>query len=309
MPELKRLIKRLLFSSVPADWSVCAVSVDWQGEPLVLLQEGKPNHPGRDADLNATLQWLNTPPKRHHLIYWDDAAAHQVTFENPMGLLTTSHVQRFGNGWLIAEGRGGLARVFDRHGKLIRTLDLGDAIEHVNTTADGHIWVGYFDEGVYGRGIGSEGLVCFDSGGVPIFRYTEFAKKHKLPFISDCYALNVVGSSAYVSYYTDFPLVWLNDFQLQRLWNDFGPNKAIAIRPDQFVIFPAYQKPYLTVRSYDSADVIVWELVTPEGRHLSKLAGGPPETTTSGRHLPFQCVARDNRLYVYDDIGVYELPQ
>ena len=29
----------------------------------------------------------------------------------------------------------------------------------------GQIWVGYFDEGVDGGGIGTEGLVCFDSNG------------------------------------------------------------------------------------------------------------------------------------------------
>jgi hypothetical protein len=308
MPEVKRLVTRLLFSSLPADWSLCAVSIDWQGEPLILLQEGKPPRPAHDAGIDATIRWLNTPPKRHHLIRWENASVNQLTFENPTGLTITNHVQPFGDGWLIAEGRGGLARVFDKQKNLVRTVDLGDAIEHINTTPDGHIWVGYFDEGVFGRGIGREGLICFDSAGTPVFRYADFAKKHNLPFIDDCYTLNVVGSSAYVSYYTDFPLVCLTDFQLRRVWDDFGPNKAIAIRSDHFVVFPVYHKPYLTVRSFDSPDLIVWELVTSEGRQLSKLAGGPPETTTTGWYVSFQCVARDNRLYVYDDIGVYELP-
>ena len=47
----------------------------------------------------------------------------------------------------------------------------------------------------------------------------EFARKHELPFIDDCYSLKVVGTSVYVSYYSDFPLVWLVDFQLQRVWD------------------------------------------------------------------------------------------
>jgi|GEM_PF-1644992 len=308
MPELKHLVQRFLFSSVAADWQFCAVSVDWHGEPLVLFQEGKPSRPNRDADMDARLRWLNAPPKKHHLIYWRNGSVGQVTFDNPTGLLSTSHVQPLGEGWLVAESNGGLARVFDSRGNLDRKLDLGDAIEHVNTTPDGNIWVDYFDEGVYGRGIGSEGLVCFDPRGTPVLRYMEFAKQHGLPFISDCYTLNVVGPSVYVSYYTDFPLVWIRDFQLQRVWNDFGANKAVAIRPEQFITFPVYDKPFLTVRSFESSDSMVWELVAPDGRHLSTLAGGPPETTSTGWYVPFQCVARDSRLYVYDNIGLYELP-
>ena len=80
-----------------------------------------------------------------------------------------------------------------------RTLDLGDASKHLQTTPEGQIWVGYFDEGVYGGGIGSEGLVCFDSNGTSIFKYAEFAKQHGLPFIDDCYTLNVVGAAVWVS--------------------------------------------------------------------------------------------------------------
>ncbi len=308
MQEAKRLITRFVFSSVPADWELCTVSVDWNGEPLLLFQEGRPPRPTREAGIDAFVRWANTPPKRHHLIYWDGAANARVAFDNPQGLLTTSRIQRFGDGWLIVEGRGGLARIFDKHQNVIRTIDLGDAIKHVSTTADGHIWVGYFDEGVFGGGIGQEGLVCFDSAGTPAFRYAEFARKHELPFIDDCYSLNVVGTSVYVSYYSDFPLVWLTNFQLQRVWRDFGANKAIAIRSDQFVIFPAYHKPHLTVRSFDSSDTTVWNLVTSEGRSLSVLAGGPPDTTPTGWYVPFQCVARNNRLYVYDQLGLYELP-
>jgi hypothetical protein len=308
MPEVKHLIERFSFSSVPDNWSLCGVSVDWQGEPLLLLQEGKGKRPARDADMDALIQWFNTPCQRHHLVHWGKGSSNQLTIENPQGLLTTSHVQPFGDGWLIAEGRGGLARVLDKQGNQIRTLDLGDAIEHVNTTPEGHIWVGYFDEGVFGSGIGREGLVCFDSVGTQVFKYAEFAEKHKLPFISDCYSLNVVGSSVYVSYYTDFPLVWLRDFEIKRVWNDFDANKAIAIRSDYFVAFPAYNKPHLTVRSFDSAEATVWELVSADGRNLSKLAGGPPETTETGWYVPFNCVARDTRMYVYDKVGLYEVP-
>jgi hypothetical protein len=144
--------------------------------------------------MDAMIQWTDTPPKRHHLIYWEGATTRQITFENPQGLTTTSFAQKFDDGWLIVAARGGLARVFDNQQKLVRSLDLSDGIEHVNTTAESHIWVGYFDEGVYGgSGIGSEGLVCFDAAGRPIFKYAEFAEKEKLPHIDDCYSLMFPG--------------------------------------------------------------------------------------------------------------------
>ena len=120
-------------------------------------------------------------------------------------------------------------RICDRTGHPLRTLDLGDASKHVQTTPDGHIWVGYFDEGVYGD-TESEELVCFDSNGTSIFNYAEFAEQHDLPFIDDCYTLNVVGAAVWVSYETAFLLVSLKDFKLERVWESVGANRAIAVR-------------------------------------------------------------------------------
>ena len=307
MPEIKRLKKRLDLSSLSPDWRLTAVSIDWQGEPLVLFQEGKPPRPQPDAGMEATVKWMNTPPKRHHLLHWCEGTVSQVSFENPMGLLTTAHIQPFDEGWVLAEARGGYARICDQSGNTLRTLDLGDASEHLQTTPDRHIWVGYFDEGVYGRGIGSAGLICFDSSGTPVFKYAEFAEQHGLPFIDDCYTL-VVGSAVWLSYYTDFPLVCLRDFKLERVWEGVGANRAIAIRGDRFVVLPAYDKPYLVTRTFENPDTTIWELADSDGRFLSKLAGGPPETTRTGWYVPFRCVARDGRVYVYDETALCELP-
>jgi hypothetical protein len=189
-----------------------------------------------------------------------------------------------------------------------RTLDLGDASKHLQTTPEGQIWVGYFDEGVDGGGIGTEGLVCFDSNGTSIFKYAEFAKQHDLPFIDDCYTLNVVGAAVWVSYYSKFPLVFLKNFKLERAWDSLGANRAIAVRGDRLVIFPAHDKPSLTTRTSENPDTTIWELADSDGGFLSKLAGGPPETTRTGWYLPFRCVARDGRLYVYDETILWELP-
>ena len=126
--------------------------------------------------------------------------------------------------------------MYDRLGQLQRTLDLGDASNHVQTTPNGKIWVGYFDEGVFGHSVGGAGLVCFDALGKPIFKYSEFAQRHELSFIDDCYAMNVVDDEeVWTSYYSEFPLVCIKNFQLEKVWKDFSYMDAFALVSDTVV--------------------------------------------------------------------------
>ena len=197
--------------------------MDWDGNPLLLLREGKPPKPRAEAGTIARNDWLNTPPKAHHLIRWEGKSKRTVTFEQSTGL-TTFHVQPFMGGWILCEARGGRAVLYDRAGRLNNTLDLGDGSKDVQTTSGGKIWVSYFDEGIYGDGIGSlQGVVCFDSAGHPIFKYFDFAEQHQLPFIDDCYSMNVASENeVWLSYYSAFPLVHIDRFRLQRVWKEFG---------------------------------------------------------------------------------------
>jgi len=164
--ELKELERRVDFTSLPGDWRLANVSVDWSGEPVLLFERGRPKFPA-GGTYEAHAAWFNTPPKSHHLLYWAGSQFSEVTFVNKRGRIVISHAQPFDEGWLLAYGRGGAAEIYDKSGShVLRTLDLGDASEEIQTTPDGRIWVSYFDEGVYGNGIGSEGLVCFDSNTV-----------------------------------------------------------------------------------------------------------------------------------------------
>ena len=229
--------KHLDFAQLPRDWRVSRASVDWQGSPLLLVDEGKPPYPSGDASTEERIRWFNTPPRARHLVYWDGVSQRTLTFEKSTGIFSF-HVQRFGEGWLLGEGRGGRADICDREGRLQRTLDLGDASNDVQTTSNGHIWVSYFDEGVFGGGIGRHGVVCFDSAGQPIFKYSDFAEQNQLPFIDDCYAMNVVNEEeVWLSYYMDFPLVSIKNFQLARAWKDFGCMKPAFAIAGETVIF------------------------------------------------------------------------
>jgi hypothetical protein len=110
---------------------------------------------------------------------------------------------------LVASQRGGRAEVFDADGRPLRQGTLLDGIQHVLATASGHLWVGYFDQGVYGDDpVAHHGIVRFTPALDPDWTY---------PFdtdagpVDDCYALNVDGEAAWAYYYSSFPIVRICD--------------------------------------------------------------------------------------------------
>jgi hypothetical protein len=80
---------------------------------------------------------------------------------------------------------------------------IGDAIEHVLTTASGSVWVGYFDEALGEPGPEGHGLARFTSALEPEWLYPFEA----LPPVDDCYALNVAAEVAYCCAYDSFHLI------------------------------------------------------------------------------------------------------
>ncbi len=107
----------------------------------------------------------------------------------PIAELTSTFptVQTFPDGAVLVVGRRCRwspegpehnAAIYGPEGALIRTGVLGDGIEHVAVSSSGDIWVGYFDEGVFGNygwggpgpePIGSAGLVRFDRSLRPVW--------------------------------------------------------------------------------------------------------------------------------------------
>lgn len=152
--------------------------------------------------------------------------------------------------WLLVEARKQKGRpnafVYDERGELLGAFDAGDGVEHVQATSRGEVWVGYFDEGVYGGGeLEQSGLVCLDETGKPMMRYWhDVAEPNSLPCIDDCYALNVLDDDVWVCYYSHFPIVHLRQRKLEQSWVDW-PSKAVralAFSENKLLMVAAYRR-------------------------------------------------------------------
>lgn len=102
------------------------------------------------------------------------------------------------------------ASLFNSDGQHLDSFVVGDGINGVQVTADGKIWVSYFDEGIFGNfgwtePIGHSGLLRFTQKGDIAY---QFEPTSELDSMADCYALNVVATEeTWCYYYTEFPLV------------------------------------------------------------------------------------------------------
>jgi hypothetical protein len=192
--------------------------------PVLLSLEGEPDYRGLKNGASFPKQRAKRPNafRVHYLIRtrWTSLDL-QPTGEN------YHSVQPLPNGeWLLVRGRANdetdnNAHVYDADGKLLRSFHAGDGIAAVQTSHNGHIWIGYFDEGVFGNTpLGRSGLACLDPHGRPLFRFTDLGADRLIQNMADCYAFNVCSDhEAWLYYYTDFPLVRLVGGKLAGSWH------------------------------------------------------------------------------------------
>lgn len=109
------------------------------------------------------------------------------------------------------------AEVWTSDGDLVHRGNLGDAIEELLTTPSGKVWAGYFDEAMGGRGPEGHGLARFRADLTTEWLYPTDAG---LPYIADCYSLNVEDETAYFCPYTEFHVLSASGEQV----TDWGPS-------------------------------------------------------------------------------------
>lgn len=134
-------------------------------------------------------------------------------------------------------------------GTALAAETLGDGIAHVFTTDTGHVWVVYFDEGVFGNygwglaedrePIGSCGLARFSPDLKVDWRFPSHVNT---PWgtISDCYALNVDTDTVWTCYYIDFPIIRVREGTLTGWRTDGIAAKALIVDGSRIALYGGY---------------------------------------------------------------------
>jgi len=119
----------------------------------------------------------------------------------------TTHAQQLPDGgYALASSRSKIGEknlhVFDDLGRFRTSFAIGDGIEHLAVDGKGRIWVGYFDEGIYGGDpLSSHGLSRFDQSGKLEYQWDY----RKIGPIDDCDALTLdENGHAWVCPYTRY---------------------------------------------------------------------------------------------------------
>lgn len=159
-------------------------------------------------------------------------------------------VDRMADGrWLVAGSRAHEGepngRIYAADGPMEHEMILGDGIENLLCSADGTIWVGYFDEGVFGGPskdgswpVSSGGIVQLDATGTPLWSFNEQA--HENQVIADAYAMTLSGTDLWACYYTDFPIVRISGGKPVFWSNSVAGARAIAVKDDIVMLGGGY---------------------------------------------------------------------
>ena len=191
------------------------------------------------------------------------------------------------------------AKVFGADGKQNREFLLGDGINHVQTDAEGRIWVGYFDEGIFGNfgwqdaggPFGAAGLSCFSKSGQKVWDYEP---PEGFDHIADCYALNVSRSGVWSHYYSGFPMAFVDSSWHVRCWKtELSGARTFAVGDGKVLLYGSYDRRsacnLLTLEEREAKLVAEVSLVLP--REID-----PSKDTVIGR---------DKRLHVIQDDDCY----
>ena len=132
-------------------------------------------------------------------------------------------------------GRDDLNAVTYVAGKKGRVFHAGDGINHLQCDDRGGLWVGYFDEGVFGNTIASHGIVRFTRDG-------EISSYLASITLDDCYSLNVGTAATWSCWYTGFPVVRLDDNCAEQRWSNdlLAGISAIAVSEPHVLLISGY---------------------------------------------------------------------
>jgi hypothetical protein len=127
-----------------------------------------------------------------------------------------------------------------KEGDLLARFPVGDGVGQIQADGAGGVWVGHFDEGIFGDELGQAGIAHFDAFGCETWRANY---GQPIPSVDDCYTLNAIGGEAWACYYSDFPILRIGLDGACRVWsNGVRGATAIAVDGDNVVLFGGYNE-------------------------------------------------------------------
>ncbi|MFE0134892.1 hypothetical protein ACFWY6_25470 [Streptomyces sp. NPDC059037] len=152
-------------------------------------------------------------------------------------------------GFVVADARSRRSeqhvQVYDALGRESWTFRVGDAIEQFLVDPAGRLWVGHFDEGVFGDDeLSRPGLRCWSADGEPLWAYEAVEGAGE---IYDCYALNVGEDGVWACAYDDFALLEIDadrtdgsDGSVRPRLNSVAGAHALAVWPGRAMFVGGY---------------------------------------------------------------------
>jgi hypothetical protein len=221
-------------------------------------------------DHDGNLILLTDTNDLYHFINNDIIHLNIPTIEN---IFFTS-AQPIGENWLLVAARIDEedndvknAYVFATEGNILNRYEFGDAVEDVQTTPEGDVWVSYFDQSDAGR------LNCYKAGDKTFdFYYSIRENNQHVPPIDDCYAMNVTSDSTNIYYYSDFPFLKImgeNEFELYEDIPIVG-SKAFAVIGDDVLFSHGYDnKPEVYLYSLSEKKKVTFKTFKSDGSILN----------------------------------------
>lgn len=216
----------------------------WFDYRYYLLADGTLGLLRADRDLNAEYKawWQRVQSGKHQERMPDPSTAKvRLSVLGPDGetapisvpMVSYPEIDRLPDGrWVVvssrADAKDANAIVLAPDGRPSHSFSAGDGIEHVCCAPDGSIWVGYFDEGIFGGTLGAGGIVRFSDKGQPLWTYNDETRGGK-SFIDDCYAMTLVGKDIWTCFYSDFPIARIANGKETNWRNSVAGAKALAV--------------------------------------------------------------------------------
>jgi hypothetical protein len=196
---------------------------------------------------------------------------------------------------------------YDADGQVVSEHVLGDGIGHALADSAGQVWVGYFDEGIYGNygwgradseePMGAYGIVRFSPDLEPAWHYPKYTEVGPWDAVSDCYALNVDDTSAWACYYSDSPVVRIRDGVVTGWHNEIRGARALAVAGSRVALLGGYGPGHdrLAVTELDA------DRARPAGEYRVVLPDGEPLGPGT------QAIGRGPRLHLLTGRDWYQL--